>query len=38
MKVILDTGTAGFIGYKLLGAILRKGKPIIDMDIINVYL
>ena len=37
MKKILVTGAAGFIGFHLVEALIRKGETVIGLDCINDY-
>ncbi len=37
MKKILVTGAAGFIGFHLVEALMRKGETVIGLDCINDY-
>jgi len=37
MKKILVTGAAGFIGFHLIEALIRKGETVIGLDCINDY-
>ena len=37
MKKILITGAAGFIGYHLCEALIKKGHDVIGLDNINDY-